>query len=366
MKHQITLVGGQILPVYVGIKEFNPDKIHLLISNESKRNILLLKPQISNVSCSEYVCNPFDFYSVKTICERIIEKVDQKDEIAFNLTGGTKIMVLAAQAIIHEKRLKGFYINQDDTLIELPEYNKEKISTHLTIKEFFDLSGHNVYSFYRLKDFTPKDFKVICIIEDFANNNRKYSSIINYFRKSYRKIPVCGKETLQNGVTVKWDKNSVVAETNGKMILDIASDHVIDLFFNAGWWELVVAKEVSKWDKIREICINCELPFKTDNKVMKNEIDILINTGKKLFFIECKSGNVKQEDLNKMRVIKQTYGGIISKSILVSRYMPNSNILEKCKELDIEVFYCTAFNRQVNSLNKLIPLLDNLNGKYSI
>ena len=32
MKHQIALVGGQLLPIYVGIKEFSPDKIHFIVS----------------------------------------------------------------------------------------------------------------------------------------------------------------------------------------------------------------------------------------------------------------------------------------------------------------------------------------------
>lgn len=366
MKHQIALVGGQILPIYVGIKEFNPHKVHFLVSDESKKGISLLKPLIHEVTCIEHLCNPFDFYSIKSVCERIIEKADREDEISFNLTGGTKIMVLAAQAIIHEKGLSGFYINQDDTLLELPDYKQKKINTELIVQEFFSLSGHNVYSYNELSDFTPNDFKVIKTIESFANTNRKYTPITNHFRKKYRKIPPSGKETLPNGVDMKWVRTSIVAVYNGKTILNIASDNVIDLFFNAAWWEIVVAQEVSKWNKIKEICINCELPFKTDNKIMKNEIDVLINTGKKLFFIECKSGNVKQEDINKMRVIKEIYGGIISKSILVSRFLPNPNILEKCKELDIEVFYCIAFNRQVNSLQTLIPRLNNLDRKVSI
>ena len=68
-----------------------------------------------------------------------------------------------------------------------------------------------------------------------------------------------------------------------------------------------------------------------------------------------------------MKVIKQTYGGVISKSILVSRYMPSRTIVEKCKELDIDVFYCFAFqNRQIYPLSKLISVLNNLENKVSI
>ncbi len=153
----------------------------------------------------------------------------------------------------------------------------------------------------------------------------------------------------------------------GKPILDLKSKHVIDLFFNAAWWELRVAEQVAQWGEVKQLLINCILPFKTTSQDKKNEIDILVSTGKKLIFIECKSGNVKQEDIDKMKVIKDTYGGLISKSILVSRYIPPLGIIEKCEELDIDVFYTHAFKgTQTTPLNKLIPKLNDLVKRGSI
>ncbi|MBX9850949.1 MAG: DUF1887 family protein [Cytophagaceae bacterium] len=370
MRHQISLVGGQLLPVYVGIKEFNPDKVHFIVSNESKSNISILKPLLTNIPISEYNCNAFDFYSIKAVCERIIEKFNSGDEVSFNLTSGTKIMVLAAQAIIHEKKIKGFYINQDDSLLELPTYEKKQIKTELSIQEFFDLSGHHLFSASNLTDYSSEDFKMARIIESFANNDKRYTSITSHIRKKFngnnKKVPLKGKEVLTNGIELSWDTNNIKASIKGKNLISLNSKNIIDLFFNAAWWELLVAEEVTKWNKVKEILIKCELPFKTDKQTPKNEIDILLNSGKKLFFVECKSGNVKQEDINKMRVVKQTYGGIISKSILVSRFLPSTTILEKCKELDIEVFYCYAIQKQINPLNKLMSKLNDLDKKGTI
>jgi hypothetical protein len=369
MKHQITFVGGQLLPIYVGIKEFKPDKVHFIVSNESVGSLTNLKPLISNTIVADYRCNPYEFNSIKTICENILQKISDHDEVSFNLTGGTKIMVLACQAVIQEHKLKGFYINQDDTYIELPSYLKKSITSELTIQEFFDLSGHHLFSVNKLNDFSSDDFKVALQIESFANNDKRYNTITSYFRKKYnnQKIPLKGRETLANAIEVNWDGGFININANSKSIVQLKSSQCINLFFNSAWWELIVAKEVSNWDRSKELLVNCELPFKTDKQTTKNEIDILLNTGKKLIFIECKSGNVKQEDINKMKVIKQTYGGVISKSILVSRFMPSSTILEKCKELEIEVFYSYAFlNKQVNPLSKLISSLDKLSNKISI
>ena len=67
-----------------------------------------------------------------------------------------------------------------------------------------------------------------------------------------------------------------------------------------------------------------------------------------------------------MKVIKQTYGGIISKSLLVSRFMPSQFIMEKCNKLDIEVYYVYPFQRIINPLIYINKTLDKLEKKRSI
>ncbi|MFC4818098.1 Card1-like endonuclease domain-containing protein [Flavobacterium sp. GCM10023249] len=370
MKHQIALVGGQLLPIYVGIKEFNPDKIHFIVSKESVESLNNLKPMIIGVSQSEYKCNPFDFYEIKAICEKIIQKVNSEDSIIFNLTGGTKIMVLACQAIIHEKGLNGFYINQDDSFLTLPSYDRKSIGYELSVKEFFDISGHSTYNYKTINDYIEDDLRTAEKIKNFANTDSRYKLIIGAFRKKYfnkgDSLPVNGKESINNNLKVIWDQISINIESNNKNILKLNSKIVQELFFKAVWWELIVAKEIANSKNFKELFLGFELTFKADKNVTKNEIDVLINTGKKLIFIECKSGLVKQEDINKMRVVKQTYGGVIAKSILICRELPNQSIIEKCKELDIELFYSFAMNKEVNPLSKLSKVINDLERKTSI
>lgn len=366
MKHQINFLGGQLLPIYIGIKEFLPDKIHFIASDESKKGTKILKDIFPDLIFSEFICDPFDFYSIKKRILSVIEKLDAQDDVLINLTGGTKIMLLAAQSIISEFNLKGFYINQDYSFIEVPSYYKKLITSELTIKDFFGLSGHKIFSAKTLSDFTENDLRVTNQIESFATSNKIYSKVTDFLRKKYRVLPERGTETTTGNTVINWDANIVEIHNNNKSIACFKGNNVRDLFFDATWWELIVASEIGKWAKAKEIILHCTLPFKTDNKALKNEIDILINTGNKLIFVECKSGNIKQEDINKMKVIKQTYGGLISKSLLVSRYMPSQSIMEKCKELDIEVFYVYAFQRVVNPIKHIDKILNRLEKKTSI
>ena len=369
MKHQIALVGGQLLPILIGIKEFVPDEIHLILSNETVDKIAGLTALLNTRQINKYNCDPFDFLSIKTTCEQIIAKLNSSDEVAFNLTGGTKIMVLALQAIIHEKNLQGFYINQDDTFLELPSYEKKKINSEILIDEFLALSSHTISSYKKIQDFDKDDFNTAHNIELFSSNN-SYKTITTFFRNKYsankKIIPLEGKDTINNTCEIFWTHNTIKASQNGSPLMEFKSKNVNNLFFNAGWWELLVAEKVSKWNEVREILLQCELPFKTDKNVTKNEIDILVNLGRKLLFIECKSGSVKQEDINKMKVIKDTYGGIIAKSLLVCRYMPPPSIIEKCKELNIELFYCYMGKHKINSIDKLLNLLNKVEKRMSV
>lgn len=370
MKHQITLVGGQLLPLFLGIKEFSPDKIHFIVSQESKDKVRMLKPFFSDKIFSEKQCNAFDFTSIKTNLTEILKKIDPSDEVEFNLTGGTKIMVLAAQAIMQEMNLHGFYINLNNTFLEVPSYKIKKITSEITTKEFLEMTGHQISHSKLISDFSGDDFKAVAAIESFSlSYDRLLLQINSKIRKTYDKmnnIPVSGQLEINKNCKLLWADNKINVILQGREILKIDSTNVRTLFFNAGWWELAVAEAVSKWSKAKELLIQCELPFKTDLSSTKNEIDVLVNIGGKLIFIECKSGMVKQEDINKMRVIKDTYGGLVSKSLLVCRYMPTTSIIEKCKELNIEIFYTLVGKNHINSIDKLIPTLDKLEKNLTV
>jgi hypothetical protein len=368
MKHQVVLVGGQLLPICIGIKEFEPDQVFLIVSKESRTRAALLKSMFPAVHFIERNCDAYDLHGLKEKYVEIIEGLDPISNVSFNLTGGTKIMMLAAYSVLHERNKSGFYINQDNTLTEFPSLEKRKILSEFSISEFMSLSGHNNYIGKKLSDYNEHDLNAAKAIDTFASNDfKKYSSIANFFRKKYptnEDIPDHGGVEISNGITCNWTQAEVQIKSKGKDLFRFKSSKIRDLFFKAGWWELIVAHEIAKWSKVKEQLVQFELAFRTDKGVKKNEIDILINLGSKLIFVECKSGHVRQEDINKMRVIKETYGGVISKSILVTRFLPNPMIIEKCKELDVEVFCCYAFKQNDNSaLKKLIPKLEELERK---
>ena len=62
---------------------------------------------------------------------------------------------------------------------------------------------------------------------------------------------------------------------------------------------------------------------------MHKEFDILFTDGYKLFAIECKSGTVKAEHIEKLSHIKRQYGELGAICILIALYMPHHPITKK-------------------------------------
>ena len=117
---------------------------------------------------------------------------------------------------------------------------------------------------------------------------------------------------------------------------------------------------------IKKILMSLTIKSNKNVNMDKNEIDILINTGQKMLFIECKSGIVSQSDINKMRVISKFYGGLGSKSILVSYYKPKDYLIEKCQDFGIEVFYLEENNKKNIELKSISKKLDLMLSKIEV
>src|SRR3569833_1882721 len=171
MKHQITLLGGQLMPILLGIREFNPQIVYLLYSKESEKGLAAIKQMADSVRIKEIQVEAFNYNVIIKACESILPLIDEKDELTVNLTGGTKIMALACQAFVLNHQLQGFYINQNNTLLSIPGYQIVPVNQKLSIDDFLILSGHK-YTFDRLSDYNIQDRVAVTGIENFASTNQ--------------------------------------------------------------------------------------------------------------------------------------------------------------------------------------------------
>ena len=144
-----------------------------------------------------------------------------------------------------------------------------------------------------------------------------------------------------------------------------ASDYhdAFAMLFEGRWWETLVADAVSRWaDGRYEVWTNVRFEPKAEaERYDKNEVDVLVNIGNRLLFVECKSGMFNQDNLYKLSSVSHTYGSYKSKSVIVS-FRDNvirPDLEEKAREMHVKLF---VPNRQLSNIGvELDKIVKSLN-----
>jgi len=356
MKHQITILGGQISPIFWGLVEKQPQIVHLIYTKDSRHHIPILKNLFPKTVFHTKQVKPYDFEEIKTSIEEIL--VEYEGNIfELNLTGGTKVMALACQDVFKDFSLNSFYIDQGHKIYDFSSKSYIKIGSEINLNTFIALSGHNNYSSNEISDFSIDEINFSKEISRISGTNlfKKSSKAV---RSKFKDCRECNNFKYSKGSDiVNWNNSSLILRDN-KNEIKLRSRKAFEIVFCGMWWELVVADAVKNWKKIHELQLNVELFSKQNKSNIKNEIDIVLNTGRNLIFIECKSGNVIQSDINKIRAVKRLYGGVTSKSILVCKYKPRPDIIEKCIDLGISLFFDKDLKKLPNTLDRILSEME--------
>ena len=368
-KIHITLLGREAAPVYNAIMATSPDYIVYIHSesSDSIKALNALKREIATDSES-HLLSPTDPFEIKNKAETLAQKF-KEDSIVVNITSGLKSWAYWF-GILFDKQPNAsiVYIDQNNVLWNYSTMAKIE-NFQFDMKALFRLYGNSIDgNCVSLKSYTKEDESAITIIEELRKFNfQEFNSLVTT-------LPDYNRKTLQNsnngffqtirGSSVKWEKPAQTGD-NGKAVVcikkndgtslnkEIKSPHIIDLLFNSGWFEYKVAKIISEWPKAKEIFLNCHFPFRTG--VDKNEVDIIVNTGTKVLFVECKTQIYNTIDIDKFRNVIKTYGGMGSKGLFVTDAVMKDNAIQKCEENSI-----LHFSLQEPSLfpiNKALSLL---------
>ncbi|MCM1079535.1 MAG: DUF1887 family CARF protein [Bacteroidales bacterium] len=319
--------------------EFLPQHVYIVGTMQNKSIAKRLKHVLEShdIKCT-IICsvNAFEISSIIAVCEDIHNKMEATDEIMYNVTGGTKIMAVGAFIVAQRHDARIIYTNSDE-FIDLRTYQSEKLHCKVDSKTIFALQGQTLknYEIYQQNDAT---LSVSHTIMEFVEQHKK---IFEKLGRLYR------SNELRNGYydgTIHYSASptSIRIEKDDAVLLDINHPEVRKLLLEGRWWEVLVADAIDKWSGNRyEIWTGVTFQPKEETSRVrdkdKNEIDILVNIGNKLLFVECKSGYVNQDNINKMGIIRQNYGSDKSYSVLLSYYPILKDIGEKSREAKLNV-----------------------------
>lgn len=348
-KIHITLIGGQLAPVYIGICAAKPDKIVYVYSSVSKKQMDVIQKEIDIESESIR----FEETAPKHILNAVNNLADQykDDEVTINISSGLKSWAYFFSICFYNKpNASIIYIDQNNIVWD---YKKMIGSQNFSfdMHTHFKLYGNPIENNYRkFEDYTDKDKEVARQLEEIRKVNyadfNELLSVLSDKNKNILKNTKSNRFDLNRSLSyVEWNKGDASTEPYVKICLlkkdvpheyILSSPHVIELTFNTGWFEYKVAEILSKWNKCKEICMNCFFPFR--HNVAKNEVDIIINTGTKPLFVECKTQIQNTTDIDKFASVIKNYGGMGSKGIFITDAKMSDAAKQKCNDHHILIY----------------------------
>lgn len=365
-KIHIALVGGQPIPVYLGIVNHECDEVVLVHSNNTLDEAQRIEKNCA-AKCTFVACSPNDLAEIKTIAGRLKEDFLDCD-VVLNITSGTKLWsVIFFQVFSDHPQTKSIYVDQLNNMHNVQTNDVQTLS--IDIRKRFELYGNPLTRFTPLYEYTLKDRDAIAKIEKVRRINKgAFTDLTNSESKVYEQNE--GSVYSSNGSKMTWDWEEGWVEftmmnyagyTQKKRI---ELDHPKELILYSSWFEIKTALELQKNPDVKGIYLNCEFPSQKDNP--KNEIDIIADFGTRLLFVECKTMIKEITDIDKFRSAMRNFSGTSSTPLFVTndkvtkgskydKYDKFLSAMEKCKDNDIPTFNFSLWDgRTETSMNAII------------
>lgn len=370
-KVHITLVGGQPAPVYNGIVATNPDKVIFVCSTESKDIVDRVIKEIDKPSEVITELDPTDPLKISSCALTLAEKY-RNDDITLNISGGLKSWShLFGKVFDQMPNAATVYIDQNNLLWNYSTMQKSG-PYNADMHTLFRLYGNSIDNSRDIKSFSSQDEKSAAAIElarKFAPAEfRNLMSVLSDEDAKKLKNERSGRFELPGGSYVIWEKPSanggygkvslhLVRRNSVCQDFRINSPNAVSLAFNSGWLECKTARILSAWKRSEEVLLNCHFPFKPG--VDKNEVDVIVNTGTKLLFVECKTQVTHGTDIDKFHSVVKTYGGNAAKGLFITDAKMRELDRTKCDEKNILHFsYQDCINGIFSPKEALVELLE--------
>ena len=366
MKVHVTLVGGQPTPVFQGIVATQPDKIVYFYSDKSRETAERISEEVK-IPSEKRKIDPVDLSEIERKVQQCAE-LYREDMVTVNISSGTKPWAYYFVKIFGSMpNAMLFYVDQNNLLWNFADKSASKVDFDMDAQ--FRLLGNPLDKYISFDDIGEDDKRVVeTIVElfDFSAISKSMFRLVDEFRKH----PNLNEHKLKNGSSIKWVKEFkrfevTLVEGTKNNNKTLKSKHVRDFLLKAAWFEYKVACLLRQWDKAGTIRMNCVFPYK--DSAAKNEIDVLVEAGSKLLFVECKTQIEDNTDIDKFASAVRNYGGLGSKALFVTNAKMSDKAKEKCKDNGILTFSLQDNNLGVPPEKALALLLDselmNINAK---
>ena len=247
-KIHIALVGGQAMPIFLGIKFENPDTVILVHSSDTNELAERIEVEFPEKTFELKSLNPIDLKETEELAQNLF-KLYENEEVSLNISGGTKPWAYYFSKVFEKhQHIEPIYIDQNCNVWDLN--TKESHPIDFDIDAQFRLNNNPLINYTNFADYTEQDFNAIRRIENLRYYNHKdFNSLLTIFPADKRKYwthvvknEKAGKFELPTGSFVEFTKdNDICISLNYKGRIktkEIKSPHAVQIAFNTNWFEL--------------------------------------------------------------------------------------------------------------------------------
>ena len=352
---QVALVSDQAAPNLLPILDsaFTPDQVVLLVSKRMKERAQMLSEVIResgrSIKVSEYELNSDD--SFQSLQESLLSLAEElKDcDVAVNLTGGNKLMSLAAYSVADISDWSAFYLNIDTKHIVWLNDKRppHPLSAKIGLNHY--LRGYGVRLSKGIEK--PADNSAWVRLTHYLITNartlEKPVGYLNYLcqeaKKSltYALTPRDLQDDNFQNLLDQFEQVGVLRVLSSG--IEFVSEEALK-FTNGGWIEQHVYQTVNHLPKelgIRDVGVNLNL---VDLKNQPNELDVAFMANDRLYLLECKTMRMDDPDrpkandtLYKIEENRRRLGGLGAKAMLVTYRGLRDAELRLAKALNVSV-----------------------------
>jgi len=326
------LFGEQRMPSLLGIRQFN-SKRHVFL-NSPRYPAACMKPFIQEGGFGELTVDPWNARDTHETIVRDVRRLPTKARIGINLTGGTKLMFAGALSAARALGAVPFYFDSPHRSVTfIDSLHREGIKPIDSVEPFLRLNsdGLNLAEKSEMEGMSPDSQRLTETLWEQRYKMGKLYRNLNKFCDTFTPFHL-----HEGGFDFKLEKNET-AKVQGYG-LDMAFENWPGFasFLCGGWFEeyvYLLCKPYEDAGVIHDLRINVKLDLNiTGQQSMNaayNEIDIAFTDGYSLYIVECKAGNVTQEQVMKLQNLVRIYGGVEGRGVLACCFPPNTESVKK-------------------------------------
>lgn len=283
--------------------DFRPRKVALAVSPDMEKRAAWLTSVLRRHGVRTErveISDPYDYYDC---WDRFAGWLGgQTGELALNVTGGTKVMAMAAQDVFLTEKKPVFYVNvENDQVIRLDKRGVPfTLSAQVKLPEYLEAHGYSVLN----KNVRPR---VARELRDSVNRlayeserlGRAFGRLNAIAQQAKGKLVYQlderDRDSVALGELISEFKNMGMLESSDNKVL--FPDEDARKFVNGGWLEYLIYYSLSDLEpqlKITDYAIGMEVAA-PDGKTI-NELDAACLLRNTLHLIECKSANLSAPD----------------------------------------------------------------------